>query len=156
MKRPAACLALALGLALPAAAAAGSGVAPVFMNCASLSPTQLPAPWVPAQRPAACNLTGEPLNEGDLAIVRHAQWSGWGTGSATASGQALDPHPDPGVPAAVAVRIELSHVQRGCRGRLYYTRARVTTRYGTGTTDLSASCDQTMPSLGTIVVFAAG
>ena len=155
MRKPVLCLALAAGLALPAGAAAGSGAPPVFLNCAPASPTQLPAPWLPSQRPVTCNLMGGSTNT-DLTIVRHARWSGWGTGSAAASGQALNPEPETGVPASVAVRIELSQVEPGCGGRLYYTRARIATRYGSGTTRLSARCDQTAPALGTIVLFAAG
>jgi hypothetical protein len=153
MRNPVLLLTLAAGLALPAAAA-GSGAPPVFLNCEASSPAQLPAPWLPSQRPATCNLTGQSANEGDVAIVRHARWSGWGTASATGSGQVVNPGSGAGVPAAVAVRIELSQLQPGCHGRLYYTRARVTTRYGTGTTRLSAACNQAAPSLGATVLVA--
>lgn len=114
----------------------------VFVNCEDLRSQTLPVPWVASERPRTCNLLGIPADEADFTILRRAKWSNWGQAKATAAGRSLNTHPGMGAPASVAVNIVLSRVRIGCGARRYYTRARITTRYGSGSLRLPSGCTE--------------
>jgi len=72
--------------------------------------------------------------------LTHAHWSGWGSASAVAEAQALNNQPGMGGPASYTIHVTLFDIRRGCHGNLFYTQARVSSRYGTGSLLLTATC----------------
>jgi len=112
----------------------------VYVNCYPTS-SQVAFPAFQAQQhPERCDIQGEPEDEADLVQLAQAHWSGWGTASSVTQGQALNNHPGMGGPPSFPVRVRLFRVRRGCHGRLYYTRAEITSSSGTGTLRLTPTC----------------
>jgi hypothetical protein len=140
-----AAVALALGALSSASEAARPGV---FVNC---QPTQskvaFPA-FKPRRDPTRCDIIGEPEDEANLLQLRQADWSDWGAATTATSGRALNNHPGMGGPASNPVQVRLSRIRRGCHGNRYYTRARITTHFGTGVLRLTPGCKEIPISLG--------
>ncbi len=118
----------------------------VYVNCYPPSSSIAFPAFYAQQHPTSCDIQGEPEDEADLLQLTQARWSGWGTTSAKAQGQALNNHPGMGGPTSYPVSVRLSRIRSGCHGRRFYTRARVTTSYGTGTLRLTSTCKAIPPS----------
>jgi hypothetical protein len=112
----------------------------VYVNCYPPSSSIAFPAFHAQQHPTSCDIQGEPEDEADLLQLTQARWSGWGTAAAEAQGQALNNQPGMGGPASYPVTVRLSRIRSGCHGRRFYTRARVTTSYGTGTLRLTPTC----------------
>jgi hypothetical protein len=132
-------IAAAVPLAVVGLAAAAS-TKTVEVNCYPSGAQALTPELQERAHPERCALQGEPESEADLVQLVHAHWSGWGSASAVAVGQALNNQPGMGGPASYAVHVTLSDIRRGCHGRIFYTRARVSSTYGTGQLRITATC----------------
>ena len=126
-------------LAALALAACGSSSSPaVYVACVQTKAGSFVLARVPHQRPASCELLGEPEFENLLTRLREAHWSSWGGATATGEGGIAPNHcpaggckhgyshcvgaeckPTPSGP------IVLSQIVSGCQGREYYTRMQV-------------------------------
>lgn len=112
----------------------------VYVNCYPPSGSVAFPAFQARQHPTSCDIQGEPEDEADLLQLTQADWSGWGAASAEAHGQALNNHPGMGGPSSYPVSVSLFRIRSGCDGRRFYTRARITTSYGTGTLRLVPTC----------------
>jgi hypothetical protein len=74
---------------------------------------------MPQQRPAQCDIFGEPEDDAHLVRLGDARWSGWGSAETTAPVQVLGNHQGE---MPVAARVTLSEPQPRCKGELFYTR----------------------------------
>lgn len=112
----------------------------VYVNCYPPSGSVAFPAFQARQHPTSCDIQGEPEDEADLLQLTQAGWSGWGAASAEAHGQARNNHPGMGGPSSYPVSVSLFRIRSGCDGRRFYTRARITTSYGTGTLRLVPTC----------------
>jgi hypothetical protein len=94
----------------------------VYLNCLTFRPRFNDLIFEPRQHPRECQIQGEPEDMAHLVMLTRAEWSNWGTAEAMASGRALN-RPSDGPPPSDAVRVRLFRIRRGCRARLFYTRA---------------------------------
>jgi hypothetical protein len=132
----AACLSALLAVNVAAAASRER----VYINCYPTSSRVAFPAFQPREHPARCNIQGEPEDEAHLVTLTQAHWSQWGTPSAVTQAQALNNHPGMGGPPSFPVHMRLFRIRRGCHGRLYYTRAQITSSPGTGALRITSSC----------------
>jgi hypothetical protein len=107
----------------------------VYVGCVELSASKFSISNVPHEHPARCDLLGAPYNEARLARLTRVQWSNWGSSSTVGTGGLMPNHCNVGehclnhcgehCVASPSGPITLSHIQKGCAGREYYTRAQV-------------------------------
>jgi hypothetical protein len=127
----------ALAVVTPAAASIAKTV---DVNCYPPNARSVTPTLTELAHPERCVLQGEPESEADLVQLTRAHWSGWGSASAVSEAQALNNQPGMGGPASYTIDVTLFDIRRGCHGNLFYTRARVSSRYGTGSLLLTATC----------------
>jgi hypothetical protein len=120
--------------------AAASTTETVEVNCYPPNARSVTPELQERAHPERCALQGEPESEADLVQVTHAHWSGWGSASAVTEAQALNNQPGMGGPASYPIHVTLSGIRRGCDGKRFYTRALVSSRYGTGKLRLTPTC----------------
>lgn len=77
-------------------------------------------------RPAACVVLGLGLGDSGYFDLRALRWSSWGAPAATARGNYLAVGFETGTVRRIAVRVTLTRPRRGCDGRRWYTRIRIT------------------------------
>src|ERR1700728_4433848 len=130
----------ATGLLGAGSLAAASATKSVDVNCYPPTPQSVTPVLQERAHPERCALQGEPESEADLVQLTHAHWSGWGGASAVTDAQALNNQPGMGGPASYPIHVTLSDIRRGCDGKLFYTRARVSSSYGTGKLRLTPTC----------------
>jgi hypothetical protein len=118
-------MATAFIAASAAARSASSSPVPakrVYLNCLTFRPRFNDLIFEPRQDPRECQIQGEPEDMAHLVMLTGAQWSNWGTADAMARGRALN-RPSDGPPPSYPVSVRLFRIRRGCRARLFYTRA---------------------------------
>jgi len=142
MKVLLAALVVIAGLVVPAARIAAAGGGQVFVNCEVFVRNNFS--YRPSVRPRTCTMQGLPISGAREWKLSKLRWSGWGTGSAVATGLYHYRH---GVERGgkliypvVPLRIALFRIRTGCDGRRYYTRATA----GEQTNRLSESCTATL------------
>jgi hypothetical protein len=120
--------------------AAASTTKTVDVNCYPPNPHSVTPELQERAHPERCALQGEPESEADLVQLTNAHWLGWGSASAVTKAQALNNQPGMGGPASYPIQVTLSDIRRGCDGKLFYTRAQVSSSYGTGRLRLTPTC----------------
>jgi hypothetical protein len=110
----------------------------VYVNCLPSRGLR----WTRSAHPRSCDLIGQPEDEANLVLLRQAKWSHWGARTTTGRGRSLNTHPGMGGPASLPVTVSLYRITTGCGGDEFYTREKVTTRYGSGVLQLNPGCRQ--------------
>jgi hypothetical protein len=130
----------ATAILLTAGISASAPVSVIEVNCYPPNARSITPVLLERAHPELCALQGEPESEADLLQLTAAHWSGWGTPAAVTQARALNNQPGMGGPASYPVHVTLSDIRRGCHGHRFYTRARVSSSYGTGQLRLTDTC----------------
>lgn len=98
-------------------------------------------------RPGDCVLYSLGTGDAGYWSVRGLRWAGWGGRIAPAAGTSVGRNPETGAVIRRPVRVRLRGLRRGCDGRRWYSRARVTGGFG-GVTLVLATCPGPLPDAG--------
>ena len=96
--------------------------AQVFVNCLPGGGGISPAPFKPEAAPSSCDLQFQPENLANLLPLRDMHWKNWGEPTTTGIGMLENTHPGQGGPAQTPITLTLSDIERGCDGKMFYTR----------------------------------
>jgi hypothetical protein len=137
------CAVVALLLGAGAAAAAPAEAAapdtPVI-GCGPAGPRGI----IARVRPGDCVMYSVGMGDAGYWSIRRMTWSSWGGRIAPARGTSVGRNPETGEVVRRPARLQARGLRRGCDGRRWYSRVRVTVGFGWATLRL-ATCPGPLP-----------